>query len=190
MKARTANFPAWCSLLMGVRSRKRWLFCVECAPALFLEPVLSLSFHLVEILPRVEDNSFPLDAPDAPVPAGAAGVRRHRCRDAPLRSIRIGASLTRSGQSAEDLVTILEHYGQITRNGPVAIEVIRGSLDPGFGALQAFAVRPIVREAAMNLENADLMTGHVSAGSDSDFMAVSKSSAAHTLRLSWPSPCG
>jgi hypothetical protein len=33
---------------------------------LFLEPVLSLGLHLVEILPRVEDNSFPLEPPDAP----------------------------------------------------------------------------------------------------------------------------
>src|SRR5688572_9653179 len=107
---------------------------------LFLEPVLSLGLHLVEILPRIENNSFHLDAPDAPVPTGAAGVRHHICRDAPLRSIRIGASMTRSGHFGEDFVAILEHYGQITRNRPVAIDVISGSAEPGFSALQAFAI--------------------------------------------------
>src|SRR3954467_13838329 len=43
---------------------------------LLLEPVLSLSPHLVEARLRVEDYRFPLNAPDAPVLAGAAGVRR------------------------------------------------------------------------------------------------------------------
>ena len=46
-------------------------------------------------------------------------------------------------------------------NRPVEIDVIGGTAEPGSDALQPFAVGLVVREAAMNLENADLMTGHV-----------------------------
>jgi hypothetical protein len=59
--------------------------------SLFLEPVLSLSLHLVEARLGVEDNRFPLNAPDEPILARAAGVRRHGCRDTLLRPLRSGA---------------------------------------------------------------------------------------------------
>ena len=131
----------------GAGSVRCWTSLRAC---LFLEPVLSVGLHLVEIRRRVEDNSFPLDTPDALVLAGAAGIGDYVCRDAPLRSIRISNSLTCSGHSAENFVAILEHYGQITRNRPVAVDVISGSPDPGFGALQTLAVRRVVREPAMN----------------------------------------
>ena len=121
--------------------------------------VLTFGVRLIVFLVDVKSGYFTEKTSHVRILPCSSGVPRNSGENTFLGTVWIGDSLAGAVQDDEYLVAILVRSNRIAVNGSITIVVITECVADRSSSLEAFAVRPVVREGALQLEDTDWCPG-------------------------------